>query len=149
MVVDLELVGLVACQLLWTGIFIWILIDGGYFEKKPVVVNLGRVYLNENGKIKRVYSGAGVGSFQGVVQGTGVEPVESFDRSTSHLQRTTTTEVGQGAGSIHSQFGEGVSREVRGGEGEGSPNGGRGSYRERIERRAIECGLFGPRVKND
>lgn len=157
MVVDLELVGLVACQLLWTGSFIWTLIDSGFFERKPIVADLGRD-LNEDGKIECVYSGAGVGSFQGVVQGTGVESVEGSNRVDSHVQCAAAEKVSQGVGSIHFESGEGVSREVRGGEGEG-PRDGEFSqekpvqdavgFREQLERRARECGLLGPRVKND
>lgn len=123
-------------------------IDGRWLDRFTVV-DLGRVYLNENGKTERLCSGAGAGGFQGVVQGTGAEPVKSSDRPDSHFQRATAEKDGQGTGSIHGQFGEGVSRELRGGEGEGSTNGSRGggSYRERLERRANECGLLGPRVK--
>lgn len=149
MMMDLELVGLVACQLLGVGIFIWLLIDGGYFEKKPIVVDLGRVDIYGNWSLKRVYTKAGAGRFQGVVQGTGAESVKSFDWFTSHFQRETTEGDSQGAGSIHDQSRESISRQVRGGEGEGSQNGSRGSCREYLERRARECGLFGPRVNND
>lgn len=123
-------------------------IDGRWLDRFTVV-ELGRVHLNENGKTERLCSGAGAGGFQEVLQESRYEPEQGHNGTTSHLQRATAEEFVQGAGSIHVESGEGFSREVRGGEGEGSTNGSRGggSYRERLERRARECGLLGPRVK--
>lgn len=149
MMENLELVGLVACQLLGVGTFIWLLIDGGFFERKPIVIDLGRVDIYGNWAPELLYTEAGAGRFQGVVQGTGAESVKSFDRFTSYFQRETTEGDSQGAGQVHDQSGESISREVRSGEGEGSANGSRASCREYLERRAIECGLFGPRVNEN
>lgn len=123
-------------------------IDGRWLDRFTVV-DLGRVYLNENGKTERLCSGAGAGGFQEVLQESRYEPEQGHNGTTSQLQCSSTEDGGQGAGQVHDEFGEGFSCEVRGGEGEGSTNGSRGggSYRERLERRANECGLLGPRVK--
>lgn len=155
LVENLELAGLILCQLLFVGVFIWTLVDGGFFEPKPKVVDLGRVE-NGNREIKRVYPVAGAGSFSSLVQGQGNEPVTGSDWDSSHLQRETAEDGGQGVGSIHGQFGPGISRQGRGGEGEGPRDGelsqeeselDDGGFREYLKRRAEQCGLFGPRVK--
>lgn len=129
-------------------------IDGRWLDRFTVV-ELGRVHLNENGKTERLRSGAGAGGFQEVLQESRYEPEQGHNGTTSHLQCEAAEDGGQGAGQVHGQFGPGISRQVRSGEGEGSRDGrscqagplvDHGGLRELLERRARECGLFGHRV---
>lgn len=159
MVGDLELVGLMVCQLLFVVAFIWTVIDGGFFEVKPIVVDLGRIDRDGNRSIKRVYSVAGTRGFQKVVQGQGNVPVEGLDGLNSYFQRASAEadpERGFSAGQ-ESRCGVSSSALCRC-EEEGSrydklsqekPGLDDGGLREYLERRARECGLFGSRVNND
>lgn len=158
MVGNLELVGLMVCQLLFVVVFIWTVIDGGFFEAKPKIVDLGRVDIDGNWEIKRVYTKAGAGGFQEVVQGSGNVPVKGSDRVDSHFQRETTAGEAAGTGTTGKESGRGVSsRALREGETGGSRYvGGHqeesglddGGIRKYLERRAVECGLFGSRVND-
>lgn len=158
LVENLELAGLILCQLLTLGLWIWTVIDGGFFEAKPKIVDLGRIE-NENGKIKRLYSAAGTGSFQGVVQGQGDKSVTGFDRVAPHFQCDPAEGEAAGAGTTGQESGRGIeastlcrceakrSRYDKRSQEESELDDG--GLRELLERRAIECGLFGSRVNND
>ena len=156
MVENLELVGLMVCQLLYVVAFIWTVIDGGFFEVKPTVVDLGRIE-NGNGKAERLYTAAGAGGFQEVVQGSGHEPIAGLDRVAPHLQRASTEGDLERGCEVSQEFGRRESsRALREGEAKRArydkcsqeePELDDGVLREYLKRRAIECGLFGHRVK--
>lgn len=156
MIVDLELAGLVLCQLLYVVVLIWILVDGGFFEPKPTVVDLGGVDINGNWTAKRVYPEAGTGGFQEVVQGQGNVPVEGLDGLNSYFQREKSEVESEGAGPAGKESGRGIAASTlcrceakrsrydkRSQEG---PDLDHSELREYLERRARECGLFGHRV---
>lgn len=159
MVGDLELVGLMVCQLLFVVAFIWTVIDGGFFEAKPKIVDLGRIDKDGNRKVKCVYTETGTRGFQGLVQGQGNKSVTGVDGPIAYVQRASTEgdlergcEVGQESGCRISSRAlcEGEAKRARYDKrSQEGPELDHSELREYLERRAEQCGLFGSRVKHD
>lgn len=159
MAVDLELAGLILGQLLFVGVFIWVLVDSGIFEPKPRIVDLGRIDKDGNRTIKCVYTETGTGSFQEVVQGSGHEPVKGSDGLIAYVQRETTEGDLERGCEVSQEFGRRESsRALREGEAKRArydkrsqeePELDDGGFREYLKRRAEQCGLFGSRVNDD